>query len=118
MAAEKGQGAGRDAHQRRLSPEEPHSGCDAGWALAGFSFRRYIGFMRKLLMIVCFALLAGCVGTAKTIITAPVRVVGKGVDWTTTSQDEADRNRGRELRKQEERDRKERKRAEKEARRR
>ncbi|WP_340318346.1 hypothetical protein [Rhizorhabdus argentea] len=69
--------------------------------------------MRKLLIIGCFSLLAGCVSTAKTIVMAPVHAVGKGVDWATTSQDEADRNRGREMRKQEERDRKERKRAEK-----
>jgi hypothetical protein len=61
--------------------------------------------------------LAGCVSTAKTVVTAPFKVVGKGVDWATTSQEEADRNRGREMRKQEERDRKERKRAEKEWRR-
>lgn len=61
--------------------------------------------------------LAGCVSTAKTVVTAPFKVVGKGVDWATTSQEEADRNRGREMRKQEERDRKERKRAEKEQRR-
>lgn len=70
--------------------------------------------MRKLLIISCFSLLAGCVSTAKTIVTAPVRVVGKGVDWATTSQDEADRNRGREMRKQEKRERKERERQEKE----
>ncbi|KQX25912.1 MULTISPECIES: hypothetical protein [unclassified Sphingomonas] len=61
--------------------------------------------------------LAGCVSTAKTVVTAPFKAVGKGVDWATTSQDEADRNRGREMRKQEERDRKERKRAEKDWRR-
>lgn len=61
--------------------------------------------------------LAGCVSTAKTVVTAPFKAVGQGVDWATTSQEEADRNRGREMRKQEERDRKERKRAEKEARR-
>jgi len=73
--------------------------------------------MRVTFILLAAGLLAGCVSTAKTIITAPVRVVGKGVDWATTSQDEADRNRGREMRKQEERDRKERKRAEREARR-
>jgi len=62
--------------------------------------------MRKILIIASFAFLAGCVSTARTIVMAPVHVVGKGVDWATTSQDEADRNRGREMRKQEERDRK------------
>ncbi|MES2290958.1 MAG: hypothetical protein V4530_14595 [Pseudomonadota bacterium] len=39
-------------------------------------------------------------------MTAPVRVAGKAVDWTTTSRDEADRNRGRQIRKAEERARK------------
>ncbi len=73
--------------------------------------------MRKFLIIGCFGLLAGCVSTARTIVMAPVHAVGKGVDWATTSQDEADRNRGREMRKQEERERKERKRAEKQWRR-
>ena len=73
--------------------------------------------MRKVLIIGCFGLLPGCVSTAKTIVMAPVHAVGKGVDWATTSQDEADRNRGREMRKQEERDAKARKRAEKEQRR-
>jgi hypothetical protein len=46
--------------------------------------------------------LAGCVSTAKTIVTTPFRVVGKAADWTTTSQSESDRNRGRALRKAEE----------------
>ncbi len=73
--------------------------------------------MQKLLIIGCFGLLAGCVSTARTVVTAPFKVIGKGVDWATTSQDEADRNRGREMRKQEERERKERRRAEKERRR-
>ncbi len=73
--------------------------------------------MRSALMILSACLLAGCVSTVGSIVTAPVKVVGKGVDWATTSQDEADRNRGREMRKQEERERKERKRAEKEWRR-
>ncbi len=55
--------------------------------------------------------LPGCVSTVGKIVTAPVKVVGKGADWATTSQDEADRNRGREIRKQEERERRERERA-------
>ncbi|MGD5955111.1 hypothetical protein QUU72_22560, partial [Xanthomonas citri pv. citri] len=62
--------------------------------------------MRILIVLAASSLLAGCVSTATSIVTAPVRVVSKGVDWATTSQDEADRNRGREMRKQEERDRK------------
>ncbi len=75
------------------------------------------GGMRQLLILAVLPLLGGCVSTAKTVVTAPFKVVGQGVDWATTSQDEADRNRGREMRKQEERERKERKEAEKEARR-
>ncbi len=73
--------------------------------------------MRKTLILIPLVLLGGCISTAKTIVTAPVRVVSKGVDWTTTSQDEADRNRGLEMRKQEDRDEKARKKAEKERRR-
>lgn len=73
--------------------------------------------LRIAMAAVAALAVAGCVSTAKTVVTAPFKAVGKGVDWATTSQDEADRNRGREMRKQEERDRKERKRAEKEWRR-
>ena len=62
-------------------------------------------------------MLGGCVSTAATVVSAPFKVVGKGIDWATTSQDEADRNRGREMRKQEERERKEQRRADKERRR-
>lgn len=69
--------------------------------------------MRNILIIGCFVLLGGCVSAATTIVTAPFKVVGKAIDLATTSQDEADRNRGRAMRKQEERERKERKRAEK-----
>jgi hypothetical protein len=75
--------------------------------------------MRKIsiAMLALVPLLAGgCV--AKTVVgvaTAPVKVAGKLVDWTTTSQSEADRNAGRKLRKQQERDAKE---AKKEAKRR
>lgn len=62
-------------------------------------------------------LLSGCiVRTAANVVTLPVRAGAKAVDWTTTSRDEADRNRGREIRKQEKREAKERKRAEREAR--
>lgn len=62
------------------------------------------------------ALLGGCISTAETIVTAPVHIVGKGVDWATTSQAEADRNRGRAMRKQEKRDEKARRKAEKDRR--
>ncbi len=48
--------------------------------------------------------LQGCiVRAAADVVTLPVRAVGKGVDLATTSQSEADENRGREIRKREER---------------
>jgi len=73
----------------------------------------------SLLLLPLALMLSGCVArTAANIVTLPVRAVGAGVDAVTTSQEEADRNRGREIRKQEEREAKERKRAEKEQRRR
>ena len=51
--------------------------------------------------------LGGCVvgtvaKTAVDVVTLPVKVVSAGVDAATTSQAEADRKRGRELRRQEE----------------
>jgi hypothetical protein len=59
-----------------------------------------------VLMVVPLAL-GGCVvgtvaKTAVDVVTLPVKVVSAGVDAATTSQAEADRKRGRELRKQEE----------------
>ncbi|MBO9696042.1 MAG: hypothetical protein J7499_07570 [Sphingopyxis sp.] len=60
--------------------------------------------MRALIVAVMAApLLAGCVSAVKTVVTAPVKAVGQVADWSTTSQDEADRNRGREMRQSEER---------------
>jgi hypothetical protein len=48
--------------------------------------------------------LQGCIAqTALDVATLPVRVASKGVDLATTSQSEADRNRGREIRRREER---------------
>ena len=47
--------------------------------------------------------LSGCiVGTAAKVVTAPVKAAAQVVDWTTTSQSEADRNYGREVQKREE----------------
>jgi len=40
-------------------------------------------------------MLPGCV---TKVVTAPIKATGKAVDWATTSGDEADRARGRELR--------------------
>ncbi|MFA6218809.1 MAG: hypothetical protein WC692_03410 [Erythrobacter sp.] len=49
-------------------------------------------------------MLQGCLAKAAfDVATAPVRVVGKGVDVATTSQSEADEKRGREIRQREER---------------
>ena len=72
--------------------------------------------MRKTLPLLVLLPLAsaGCVSTATSIVKAPFQVAGKAVDWTTTSQDEADRNYGRKMRKQEEREGRERRRAERE----
>jgi hypothetical protein len=59
---------------------------------------------RVIFLTVAIApLMSGCIAsTAVDIVTAPVRAAGQVVDWTTTSQDEADRARGREVRRQEE----------------
>ena len=59
--------------------------------------------MRAILFALLSAfLLGGCVGAVKSVVTAPVKAVGQVADWSTTSQDESDRNRGREMRKREE----------------
>lgn len=48
--------------------------------------------------------LQGCLARAAVgVVTLPVRAVSAGVDAATTSQSEADENRGREIRKREER---------------
>lgn len=66
--------------------------------------------MRTLILLAAALALTGCVRTVAGVVTAPVKVVSQGADWATTSQDEADRNRGREIRKQEEREARERRR--------
>lgn len=59
----------------------------------------------RLALVALLALtLPGCIArTAASIVTAPVRIVGSGVDMMTTSQSEADEKRGRDLRRREER---------------
>jgi hypothetical protein len=72
--------------------------------------------VRHLALIAALLPLAagGCVAkTAVDIVTFPVKAGAKAVDWTTTSQSEADRNRGRAERKRDEREGKERRKAEK-----
>ncbi|MGP1353095.1 MAG: hypothetical protein ACTS1Z_07210 [Parasphingopyxis sp.] len=60
--------------------------------------------MRIMIVTLMALLLSGCiVRTAADVVTAPVRAVGQVADWATTSQEEADRNRGREIREEEER---------------
>ncbi len=62
----------------------------------------------RSLAILPLLMLAGCISTAAKIITAPVRIVGAGinvgVDSATTTQKEADEDRGRAIRKQTEAD--------------
>ncbi len=60
---------------------------------------------RSIIMAICIApVLTGCVAkTAFDVATAPIRAGAKVADWATTSQDEADRARGREIRRREER---------------
>lgn len=72
--------------------------------------------MRTLLILILPLLLGGCVSAAKAIVTAPFKVAGAAWDAATTSQEEADRNRGRALREREEDDRKAARRATREAR--
>lgn len=69
--------------------------------------------MRRSAIIACILplLAGGCLHTVGTIVTAPVKATGKVIDWTTTSQSEADRNAGRKMRKQEQREARERRRA-------
>lgn len=56
--------------------------------------------MRYCLMLAAILALPGCiVRTAANVVTAPVKAGAQVGDWATTSQDEADRNRGREMRK-------------------
>jgi hypothetical protein len=75
--------------------------------------------MRVLWLVPLAMSLGGCiVGTAVDVVTLPVKAASKTVDVLTTSQSEADEKRGREIRKQEEREGKARRKAEREARRR
>jgi len=71
--------------------------------------------MRIVALLVAALVLSGCIRTIATVVTAPVKVAAQAADWATTSQDEADRNRGREIRRGEQREAKERRRLEKEA---
>jgi hypothetical protein len=63
--------------------------------------------IRSLTLVALLLSTTGCVSTVTSVVKAPFQVAGKAVDWTTTSQDEADRNAGRKMRKQKEREEKE-----------
>ena len=63
--------------------------------------------MRVALLLLASLSLAGCVvgtiaSTAVDVVTLPVKAASAGVDAVTTTQKEADENRGREMRRQDE----------------
>jgi len=58
--------------------------------------------MTRFLILPLALALVGCVSTAVAVVKAPFQLAGAAVDGLTTSQEEADRNRGRAIRKQEE----------------
>ena len=61
--------------------------------------------MRRFLLPICAALpllTGGCIAKAVVdVATLPIKAGAQAADWATTSQDEADRNYGRKMRKQE-----------------
>lgn len=68
--------------------------------------------MKMLFVLSAALLLPSCIAkTALDVATMPVKATGQAADWATTSQDEADRNYGRKMRKQEAREARERKKA-------
>lgn len=70
--------------------------------------------MVKMLLLLVPLATGGCLAkTAFNVVTAPVKVASQTADWATTSQDEADRNYGRKMRKQEAREARDRREAEK-----
>ena len=74
--------------------------------------------MRVLILLALPVALSGCIArTAVGLVTLPVRAVSAGVDAVTTSQSEADRARGRQLREEDERRGREARQAEERARR-
>jgi len=74
--------------------------------------------MRKLLVpiVALLPLLAGgCIAkTAWDVATLPVKAGSQAVDWTTTSQEESDRNYGKKMREKEAKEGEERRKREKE----
>nr|WP_240481519.1 hypothetical protein [Novosphingobium fuchskuhlense] len=74
------------------------------WGRRCISFRKGLRLSRFIFLLAPLAALSlsGCLSTAASIVTAPVRVGAKAVDLATTSQSEGDRNRGRAMRKRDE----------------
>ena len=68
--------------------------------------RAFPACLLGLLLSGCVASIAGSAvtGLAGTAIRAPFKVGSKAIDMATTSQEEADRNLGRKVRKQRERE--------------
>jgi len=73
--------------------------------------------VKRFLPLLLPVLTGGCVSTAAAVVKAPFQAAGKVVDWSTTSQEEADRNYGRKMRKAEAREGRERREWEKRCRR-
>lgn len=58
------------------------------------------GRIKTSAALMAMLLLPACIAkTAVDVATMPVKAGAQAADWATTSQDEADRNHGRELRK-------------------
>ena len=71
--------------------------------------------MRILIAAALLLALGGCLARAAVdVVTLPVHAASKTVDVLTTSQSEADRNRGRRMRKEEARQRREQRREDRE----
>lgn len=62
--------------------------------------------IKRLALSFAFLLPGACVSTVATVVTAPVRLVGKGVNLVAPGRKESDRRRGQKIRKAEEKARK------------
>jgi len=91
-----------------------HGRCSATDESGDFEMTRTIMLLAPAMLL----MLPGCIArTAVDIVTLPVRAGAQAADWATTSQDEADRNYGRKMRKQEAEEGKARKKADEQRRR-
>lgn len=65
---------------------------------------KYLSSLTPLIAAAVLPLLSGCIASsAVSVVTAPVKIVGKTADLATTSRSERDENRGRDLRKRQKR---------------